>query len=140
MKKVSSAFLALALSLVSSNNNVALAALPPGYETDNWCPPGCCDRPVNPGEGFAGPQSAFHECYDPGTGNVVDEVWTGELTNTTVPEGWVSPEPCAEEDTCAILCVDEATGGEYIPGDSFLGSDGCNSLMGVSIGVACNLK
>ena len=77
------------------NLSFVTAVLPPGYEDVMWCPEGYCRRAVNPGEGFAGPASAFNECYSPSTDSVVDEVWTGELSETVAPEGWIeNPASC----------------------------------------------
>lgn len=73
------------------------AILPPGYEDVMHCPPEYCDREVNitDSPGFVGPLSSFHECYMPSTGEVVDEVWTGSLSQVTAPQGWVaSPKTC----------------------------------------------
>ena len=65
-----------------------------------WCPEGYCRRAVNPGDGFAGPASAFNECYSPSTDSVVDEVWTGELSETVAPEGWIeNPASCVTDET-----------------------------------------
>ena len=48
---------------------------------------------------MAGPVSMFYECYDPATDEVVDEVWTGELTDVAAPEGWVEdPADCLVEE------------------------------------------
>ena len=87
----------LVIALISLLCRPSLAALPPGYEDEMWCPPGYCDRSIQYNNGFVGPNSAFHECYNPADDSVVDETWTGSLTNVTVPEGWLaSPEACDE--------------------------------------------
>ena len=72
-------------------------ALPSGYEDNMWCPSSSyCDRPVNP-DITAGPQSVFHECYNPITNTIID-VWTGSLSETVAPAGWVmDPAPCTTE-------------------------------------------
>ena len=72
-------------------------ALPPRYEDNMWCPSSSyCDRPVNP-DITAGPQSVFHECYNPITNTIID-VWTGSLSETVAPAGWVmDPAPCTTE-------------------------------------------
>ena len=65
-------------------------ALAPGYEDHWWCPSASyCKRPLNPGPDFAGPQSAFYDCYDPVTATSAQAVWTGSLSDTDEPEGWV---------------------------------------------------
>ena len=75
----------------------ASAALPPGYEDVMHCPPGSCRKYVNP-QGMVGPTSTFNKCYDPATGDMVDGVWTGSLSDVVAPEGWVAnPEACPEE-------------------------------------------
>ena len=72
------------------------AVLSPGYEDVMYCPEGYCDRFVSHDNGgFVGPASSFHECYNPETGDVMDEVWTGSSSNVVAPEGWVeNPPPC----------------------------------------------
>lgn len=39
-----------------------IAALPPGYDDELYCPPGKCLRPKKLEPGFVGPRAAFHEC------------------------------------------------------------------------------
>ena len=81
-------------SLIRSSS----AALPPGYEDEMWCPVGSCSRQIVLEPGFAGPNSAFVECFDPSSGSVVDEVWTGTLSETVAPDGWVvNPDSCPDE-------------------------------------------
>ena len=64
-----------------------------------WCPPDYCRRIVDTEPGMAGPASIFNECYNPETDDVVDEVWTGELTDVVAPDGWVeNPADCPEEE------------------------------------------
>ena len=47
---------------------------------------------------MAGPVSTFNECYNPATDDVVDGVWTGELTDVAAPEGWLeNPADCPDE-------------------------------------------
>lgn len=71
------------------------AVLPPGYEDVMYCPPEYCDRKITHDPGFVGPLSSFHECYMPSTGDVVDEVWTGSLSQVAAPQGWVAtPVSC----------------------------------------------
>lgn len=75
----------------------AYAVLPPGYEDIMYCPPDYCDRYISHGNSrFVGPASSFHECYNPETGDVVDEVWTGSLSDVVAPEGWVESPPVCE--------------------------------------------
>jgi hypothetical protein len=92
----------------------SLGALPPGYEDDMWCPAGYCDRFIEHQGGFVGPNSSFHECYNPDTGDVVDEVWTGFLTGVVAPAGWVknpiscddlnNPTPSPTRDCTGLFC------------------------------------
>jgi len=91
----------IAATIISLQNlPFANAILPPGYEDVMWCPEGYCRRKVNPGDGFSGPQRAFNECYNPSTDSVVDEVWTGELSETVAPEGWIeNPASCVTDET-----------------------------------------
>lgn len=95
----------IAATILSLQNlSFVTAVLPPGYEDVMWCPEGYCRRAVNPGEGFAGPARAFNECYDPSTNTVVDEVWTGELSETVAPEGWIKdPVSCSRRWDDGIL-------------------------------------
>ena len=90
----------IAATILSLQNlSFVTAALPPGYEDVMWCPEGYCRRAVNPGDGFVGPARAFNECYSPSTDSVVDEVWTGELSETVAPEGWIeNPASCGVYD------------------------------------------
>merc|ERR1719378_1652143 len=86
---------AAAAALLSSQLHSVVAALPPGYEDSMWCPEGYCDRYVEQPEGFAGPASVFHECYNPSTNATDPGVWTGSLSETVAPDGWVEgPEAC----------------------------------------------
>lgn len=62
-----------------------------------YCPPGYCDRFVSHGNsGFVGPASSFHECFNPETGEVMDEVWTGSLSEVVAPKGWIESPPACE--------------------------------------------
>lgn len=45
-----------------------LAALPPGYEDELYCPPGFCMLDKKMPAGFCGPRTAFWECYHKETG------------------------------------------------------------------------
>lgn len=83
----------VALAIVPSRTR---AALPPGYEDVMWCPEGYCDRLID--RLIAGPARIFHECYDPAARSVVDEVWTGEKSDTVAPADWrADPPPCPDE-------------------------------------------
>merc|ERR1719428_173856 len=63
-----------------------------------WCPEGYCDRYKRHEGGWCGPSSTFHECFDPSSNTIVKAVWTGSLTRTKAPKGWVSnPDRCDEE-------------------------------------------
>eukprot|EP00804_Cyclotella_cryptica_P008760 CCRYP_018467-RA/>CCRYP_018467-RA protein AED:0.04 eAED:0.09 QI:305/1/0.5/1/1/1/2/0/723 len=75
----------------------ANALLPPGYEDDMWCPPDNCRFYTNP-FGFVGAASSFNKCKDLASGEVTDGVWTGSLTNVTVPDGWTEPQECTAEE------------------------------------------
>jgi len=92
----SPAFL-VTLWMISCLSSVSQAALPPGYEDDMWCPPRYCARAIQYMSGLVGPQHIFQECYLAEDDSVVDEIWTGSLTNVAAPEGWVeNPEACPE--------------------------------------------
>lgn len=102
------------------------AALPPGYEDVMWCPPDYCRRDVQNEPGMAGPARIFNECYNPATDDVVDEVWTGELTDVEAPEGWVeNPADCPDDEV-------EETGEEGEFGDIIAS---CSPQ--ISAGIAC---
>ena len=85
------------IATLSHSIHEASAALPPGYEDQNYCPPDNCEIFINP-FGFRGALSSFYKCYNPSTGVTTDGVWTGSLTNVTAPEGWIEPEPCTAEE------------------------------------------
>jgi len=116
--------IAVALALASSSR--ARAALPPGYEDVMWCPAGYCDRPRDPG--MVGPARIFHECYDPATASVVDEVWTGDESEAVAPAGWVADPPaCPAEEmptppgfVTTPGCEDQCAGVEE-------GAEGCDA-------------
>eukprot|EP00579_Thalassiosira_antarctica_P028335 CAMPEP_0202004858 /NCGR_PEP_ID=MMETSP0905-20130828/10068_1 /ASSEMBLY_ACC=CAM_ASM_000554 /TAXON_ID=420261 /ORGANISM="Thalassiosira antarctica, Strain CCMP982" /LENGTH=274 /DNA_ID=CAMNT_0048562303 /DNA_START=74 /DNA_END=898 /DNA_ORIENTATION=+ len=71
----------------------AAQALPPGYEDQIWCPPDNCEIYTNP-YGYVGADSSFFKCYNPATDETTDGVWTGSLSDTSAPEGYVEPEMC----------------------------------------------
>jgi len=99
-------------------------ALPPGYEDEMWCPPGSCDLYTPHGPGFAGPQSAFHKCFDEQTDKITDGVWTGSLTDVVPPEGYItSPElqPCSD------ILVDTPPISEYSSSTSSISYDSADS-------------
>ena len=115
-----------ALPLFVASTGV-LAALPPGYEDVMWCPPDYCRRYVPNEPGMAGPVSMFNECYNPATDDVVDGVWTGELTDVAAPEGWTEdPADCPAE-------VEEPTEPEEGQFDDIIAA--CGAQIGA--GVAC---
>ena len=58
-----------------------------------WCPPDNCEIYTNP-YGYAGADSSFFKCYNPVTDETTDGVWTGSLSDTSAPEGYVEPEMC----------------------------------------------
>ena len=90
--------LAVVLAVVATCLHPAAdAALPPGYQDVMWCPEGYCDRSVD--LPCCGPTSRYHECYDPASGSVVDEAWTGARSDVVPPAGWVrNPRPCRDDD------------------------------------------
>jgi len=69
--------------------STALATLPPGYEDEAYCPPGSCLRDVRRPSGALGAASGGTECFNPSSNVVTDEIWTGSLTDTQPPAGWV---------------------------------------------------
>lgn len=58
----------VAVLLLLFINNLATAALPPGYEEELYCPPDMCLKKRNQPPGWSGPRSAFHECCDEAKG------------------------------------------------------------------------
>ena len=92
-----------------------------------WCPPDYCRRDVPTEPGMAGPASMFNECYNPATDDVVDEVWTGELTDVAAPEGWLeNPADCPAE-------VEEPTEPAEGQFDDIIAACGAQ----ISAGIAC---
>jgi hypothetical protein len=61
-----------------------------------WCPPGDCQLYTNP-YGYVGATSSFNKCYNPEDGEISGGVWTGSLTNVTVPAGYTQPQMCTAE-------------------------------------------
>lgn len=60
------------------------AALPPGYDSELYCPAEhCLRRRTDRESGFAGPRSAFHECAKVSEGGAVEAAPSG-----IVPEAW----------------------------------------------------
>lgn len=87
----------LSFTVASSYLSISTrATLPPGYEDQMWCAPGNCEIYTNP-YGYVGAASSFNKCYNPETGETTEGVWTGSLTNVTVPDGWIQPQMCTEE-------------------------------------------
>ena len=54
-----------------------------------------------------GPQSMYNKCYNPTTGKMINGVWTGSLTNMTVPEGWTIPAMCTAEQYSQCVTADQ---------------------------------
>lgn len=138
------------------------ATLPPGYEdavsnhnlfllrifhnrrflTDAscrqmYCAPGNCQIYTNP-YGYVGAASSFNKCYNPETGETSEGVWTGSLTNVTVPDGWEQPPMCTKEQYSQCDTNDQCT---------LLISPGCDCYVSSSIhpyqaceGNDCNLS
>jgi solute carrier family 50 protein (sugar transporter) len=74
-------------------------------EDEMWCPPGHCRSQVQTESGRVGPKSLFTTCVpssDDANGGaaavssreVVQEIWTGSLTDVVPPEGWLRPVSC----------------------------------------------
>ncbi len=61
-----------------------------------WCPPGNCEIYTDP-YGYVGAASSFNKCYNPETVETTEGVWTGSLTNVTVPDGYEQPQMCTKE-------------------------------------------
>jgi len=88
----------LSLSIaLSSLVGVAQAVLGPGYEDYMYCPDGDCEIYINP-FGYMGPASMYNKCFNTTTGDFINGVWTGDLTNVTAPEGWTQPPKCTAEE------------------------------------------
>mmetsp|Transcript_245 Transcript_245/g.486 ORF Transcript_245/g.486 Transcript_245/m.486 type:complete len:230 (-) Transcript_245:103-792(-) len=62
---------------------LGLAALPPGYEDELFCPPGYCRQGKIVPAGFVGPASSFHECIsmDGNTETVKVTPWGSRVEN-----------------------------------------------------------
>ena len=74
---------------------LASAAVPPGYQDVMHCPPGYCRRYYNPQNLCYLRCGQPKKCYDPTTGDMVNAVWTGSLTDVVAPEGWTAnPKKC----------------------------------------------
>lgn len=85
----------------------AYAVLPSGYEDIMYCPPEYCDRYISHGNsGFVGPASSYHECFNPQTGDIIGEVWTGYLSDVVAPEGWVESPPVCGSQQGQTSCED----------------------------------
>ena len=111
--------LSLASIVAFSLTAASHAALPPGYEDDQWCAKGDCSIFINP-YGDAGaqvgagvdfellsnsltfecrnpqlPQSSFSKCYNHKSYKVYEAVWTGSKSNQAPPKGWSkNPKQC----------------------------------------------
>ena len=83
------------ISIALASVGITQAALGPGFEDNLHCPEGNCEIYINP-FGYVGPVSMSNKCFDTTTGTFSNGVWTGELTNVEVPEGWKIPEKCTE--------------------------------------------
>eukprot|EP00548_Thalassiothrix_antarctica_P003797 CAMPEP_0194131598 /NCGR_PEP_ID=MMETSP0152-20130528/2344_1 /TAXON_ID=1049557 /ORGANISM="Thalassiothrix antarctica, Strain L6-D1" /LENGTH=144 /DNA_ID=CAMNT_0038826441 /DNA_START=59 /DNA_END=493 /DNA_ORIENTATION=+ len=90
------ASLLVAATIVALSIQLSSAELPPGYEDVMWCPEGYCDQAVK--LDLVGPKSSFHICYDPSSNSTLDEVWTGELSDSIASDGWIAnPDPCLKD-------------------------------------------
>ena len=112
----------LLVTAIGGSISTSNAVLPPGYEDNMWCPPNNCRFYTNP-FGFVGAESSFNKCNNVAlgsyliccyiylfanthccyyllihSGEITEGVWTGSLTNTTVPEGWIEPPECTMEE------------------------------------------
>ena len=115
--------LAVALAVVATCLRPAAdAALPPGYQDVMWCPEGYCDRSVD--LPCCGPTSRYHECYDPASGSVVDEAWTGARSDVASDGAGASSIMVASlsgRNSCSKMANEDpplltlaTTAGEYI--------------------------
>ena len=66
--------------------SLATAVLPPGYEDELYCPSKCCLRRRKMQHGFAGPRSAFHECWCQQDGSIAKPKSWGAKIDPTVKE------------------------------------------------------
>jgi len=99
----------LSLSIaLSSVVGVAQAVLGPGYEDYMYCPDGDCEIYINP-FGYMGPASMYNKCFNTTTGEFVNGVWTGNLTNVTAPEGWTQPPKCTAEEYSQCDTAEQCT-------------------------------
>ena len=86
------------------------AVLPPGFEDEAFCPVGACIRDIRR-PGTVGSRSASVECYDPTSDEVYDEVWTGSLSDTVVPPGWVKVASNLDASFSPLRCAHEHSHG-----------------------------
>jgi hypothetical protein len=57
------------------------AALPPGFDEELYCPPGSCLRDKEQPDGWVGPASSFHECYEETSGDITEpQAWGEQLS------------------------------------------------------------
>lgn len=59
--------LLLIFTIIALITPFALAALPPGYDEEVFCPHQMCLRKKRVRRGFTGPRAMFLECFDPET-------------------------------------------------------------------------
>ena len=76
----------LMISLLFCLLSLASAVLPPGYEDELYCPSNSCLRRRKMQHGFAGPRSAFHECWCQEDGSIVKPKSWGAKIDPTVKE------------------------------------------------------
>jgi hypothetical protein len=72
-----SALLLLALALASAACSVR-ASLPPGFEDELYCRAGYCLRDRERPDGWVGPRSSFHECFEEESGDTAEPRAWGE--------------------------------------------------------------
>ena len=72
------------LAVVVVSSTCSEAALPPGLDEELYCPPGSCLRDKEQPDGWVGPKSSFHECYDEASGDVTEPQAWGEQMGVEV--------------------------------------------------------
>merc|ERR550537_83609 len=80
---------------------VALAALPPGYDDELFCPSSHCLQKRKVAQGFVGPKASFVQCLDPRTGTTSKvRPWGpkkgAELRERLLAEGMRVADACKE--------------------------------------------
>ena len=94
---------------------VTESALPPGYEDELYCPPGCCLQHKHTRPGFSGPRSMFFDCCHVDSGQITEhpKAWGPKVSDnrtTVIPTTWQradadssgmcsEPSPCAHQDS-----------------------------------------